>query len=269
LDGNVTIQLGNTLFKLHRSRLVMNSAWFASYFEDENTKQRQIHCIKMKGARAKDFEVLLDMMDDAIDYIYEPPPFSIVAAVLRAASTLSFDKYAAFAEKATTRMWPAALEELTPERIPHAAETVFLLRAHPITDCHAVLKRALYELVRAPNFGQGIDGLSIGMHDFMRIVMAHGQLSQLWRENAVAASNMFVCPQAAGDEGGGTEAAVSCVTRDPAKYAEVHTRLVHQSGVYEEYNSDVLCGLQALVDASWKAEGFCDACVDLRRRAWS
>ncbi|KAJ7922276.1 hypothetical protein B0H13DRAFT_1983271 [Mycena leptocephala] len=43
----------------------------------------------------------------------------------------------------------------------------------------------------------------------------------------------------------------------------------HGSGIADDYMFDPLCGLQALIDTDWAAEGYCEACVKLRREVWS
>jgi len=45
---------------------------------------------------------------------------------------------------------------------------------------------------------------------------------------------------------------------------------VHDSGLYDEYQFDPLCGLQALIDIKWdEEEGWCSDCVRARREAWT
>lgn len=73
LDGNVIIQIENTRFRLHRSRLVQQSEYFAEMFE---RKDRQIDpgpeivdgypLYLVSSVSAKDFAVLLHALDDAM-----------------------------------------------------------------------------------------------------------------------------------------------------------------------------------------------------------
>jgi hypothetical protein len=58
-----------------------------------------------------------------------------------------------------------------------------------------------------------------------------------------------------------------CTTTTPG-LTLAHMRLVHESGLMEEYAFDPMCGLQALIDAPWVEAGFCVGCVEMRRKVW-
>ncbi|KAH7883988.1 hypothetical protein F5I97DRAFT_1626888 [Phlebopus sp. FC_14] len=49
---------------------------------------------------------------------------------------------------------------------------------------------------------------------------------------------------------------------------EAWDRLVHESGVYDDYIFDPICGLQELVEIEWEKEGWCEECVRVRRAVW-
>lgn len=71
LDGSVLVQIKSVQFKLHRSRLNKLSRWFEEQFErDANDEQDDdelpIYYLDETGITVKDFEVLLDAMDDAM-----------------------------------------------------------------------------------------------------------------------------------------------------------------------------------------------------------
>src|SRR5882757_6410498 len=48
-------------------------------------------------------------------YYFTPPPFPVLAAILRAATALGFDTYRAFAVKLLENAWSSALTDLTTE----------------------------------------------------------------------------------------------------------------------------------------------------------
>lgn len=69
LDGNVLVQIGSTRFKLHRSRLARQSNWFRLVFE-QGEKARDLRggvlFLDQVDISLRDFEVLLDALDDAM-----------------------------------------------------------------------------------------------------------------------------------------------------------------------------------------------------------
>ncbi|KAI0266016.1 hypothetical protein BGY98DRAFT_898936, partial [Russula aff. rugulosa BPL654] len=77
------------------------------------------------------------------------PPMPFLAGVLRAAHALSFEAERKWAERILERMWPAKLDSLTTDPIPHAASALKLARTYNL---RGVQKRASYELLRMPAF---------------------------------------------------------------------------------------------------------------------
>lgn len=83
----------------------------------------------------------------------DPQPFSVLAAVLRAANKLEFTGQRRWAVKVLEDMWPRDLAAFRadPSPRPHAAESVLLAN-----ECNVprVRRRAFYELLRTTAFGQ-------------------------------------------------------------------------------------------------------------------
>ena len=136
----------------------------------------------------------------------------ILAGVLRAAQTLSFEAYRKWAERIMERMWPATLDALTTDSILHAAFALALARTCGL---RGVQKRASYELLRMSTFGQTIVAspaaqVQEGSHadadaemgmdelpraELLRLVHARKQLALTWAEVAGSAPTDFVCPR--------------------------------------------------------------------------
>jgi len=57
----------------------------------------------------KDFEVLLDAIENAITYHIEPPSFEYVASLLRVSTILDFPKFREFAIHCMDEAWPTEL----------------------------------------------------------------------------------------------------------------------------------------------------------------
>jgi hypothetical protein len=151
-----------------------------------------------------------------------------------------------------------------------------------------VQKRASYELLRIPTFGQSIvAGVAEGGRetdadedvgsgelvraDLIRLLHAREQLGLAWAEVAGKAPTDFACPRSTqtlmqSERGGGSSGncASANVDRVHARWAE----LVHTTGLYVQRMIDPLMGLQDLMEIPWKEEGFCKKCMAARRNAW-
>src|SRR5882762_7770874 len=67
--GNVLLQVGSTLFRLHDSNLACHSPIFADIFRNEPKHEVNgalLHCSILEWTEVKDFEVLLDAMENAV-----------------------------------------------------------------------------------------------------------------------------------------------------------------------------------------------------------
>jgi hypothetical protein len=233
-------------------------------------------------------------------FVYNMPTFRTVASILRASSLLSFDDFEQWALRYLEDMWSSDLNDLTRHRIPFATESIALTRscARP-----GILKRAMYELVRLEGFGQveadsdderdtdNEDNVELSGADFKALVKARERLTSLWLLTATSSKDFPDCsaPIAAGNtpdndlvpKQQNTNAVVNpadaprnlpaatCTSTNRTLSMQAHAKLVIDSGIYEEYHADPICGLQALMDAPWAAEGFCEVCVGMRRKAWT
>ena len=199
----------------------------------------------------------------------------ILAGVLRAARALSFDAQCKWAERIFERMWPATLDTLTTDAIPHAAVALALARTCGL---RGVQKRASYELLRMPTFGQTIFAAPAAEEDsradLLRLLHAREQLGLAWAEAAGTAPTDYVCPRGAeraGGGGGGSSSSSSSSSCASANVDHVHARwaeLVHTTGLYVQRMIDPLMGLQDLVEIAWRDEGFCRKCAAARTNAW-
>ncbi|KAI0262488.1 hypothetical protein BGY98DRAFT_1049955 [Russula aff. rugulosa BPL654] len=318
-DGSVIIQVKSTQFRLHQSMLQKQSALFAAAFEETRNLYPELEVRvderSLKGhdlpvynlddigeMTADDFATLLTVIEEPMKYADETPPMPVLAGVLCAAQTLSFEAYRKWAERILERMWPATLDALTNDPIPHAAFALALARTCGL---RGVQKRAGYELLRTSTFGQAIvaspaaqvqvrvqEGsradadAEMGLNELpraelLRLVHAREQLIFAWAEVAGRAPTDFVCPrgmltQVMPESGGGSSTTTSNAGRRSgcasASVDRVNTRwaeLVHTSEVYMYRMADPLMGLQDLINIPWREEGFCDKCVAARTKTWN
>ncbi|KAI9440079.1 hypothetical protein H4582DRAFT_1812363, partial [Lactarius indigo] len=277
-DGSVVVEAENTKFKLHQSMLKKNSAYFASLFQkkgmpsqggrayleveaDERSPNAHIPVYRISETTADDFAALLTVIEEPMYYTDDAPPMPILAGVLRAGRALSFDAQLKWAERVFERMWPSTLDALTDEVIPHASAALALARSHGI---HSVRKRASYELLRMPGFGQNSTDSGVLPHaDLLRLLHAREQLCLSWAEAAGKAPTESPCLRNTESDRG--SCAVTSGDRVHSRWAE----LVHASGVFAQRMIDPLMGLQDLVDIPWKDEGFCRKCVAARANEWA
>ncbi|KAF7979773.1 hypothetical protein HWV62_40800 [Athelia sp. TMB] len=276
LDGNIIIQVDNTRFRLHRSRLALQSEYFAELFDrkdgdiDPGPEIVDGHPLYVvSGVSADDFATMLRALDNAITYHFEPPGYSDVASILRVATTFSFTNFRTWAVRHLESIWSEDLENLSADRIPNAIETVRLGREY---DTPGALKRALYELLRTGGLGhsdvaQNHDGsrpVAVSPADTARLIHAREKLSEAWMHTVTSATREFSCPNA---PSAGTATTVACAS--PASKSASWSKFVYESGLLQDYMYDVLSGLKILLDHDWKGQdGFCDDCVQMRRDAW-
>lgn len=215
-----------------------------------------------------------------------------MASILRASSELAFSPYEEWAIQYLQNVWSPDLADLSISRISYATESIFLAKRFGIG---GVLKRAMYELVRREGFGQdeAEDGEGEGLSPTVMVALVRGRekLTSMWVLAAASPLKDFehctgvgplATPTATPVAAGSTEAPAHadpkltispCTTLSPSLAIQVHTKLVHTSGIFEEFHADPLCGLEALMDAPWgeggdDGGGFCEACVQKRRLVW-
>ncbi|KAG1761742.1 hypothetical protein EDD22DRAFT_779334 [Suillus occidentalis] len=260
LDGNTVLEVGGVLFRLHRSRLVDQSTFFAGLLNDQDVLMDDSVIVEsdehgtvyhLSNTTSTDLEALLQLDKDPMAYYFVPPAFQVLAAILRAATALGFNTYRAFAVKLLENAWSSSLTDLTAESKSNAVEVVVLARTCGI---ESVLKRAFYEMVRVSGYGLGdgeldsADGEEISRADERRLERMREHLISSWSQDCGAHG---LCP-------------AMCWKQDAWE------RRVHDSGLYDEYQFDPLCGLQALIDIKWdEEEGWCSDCVRVRREAWT
>lgn len=241
-------------------------------------------------------------------YAINPPPFRVLASLLRAAHDLSFKTILAFATHLLREMWSQDLSRLSssssPERRVHALETILLGQQCSMPE---VLKLAYYELLRAPAFGQDLSAYihaeseatgaapkmletdadeahappaRLATSDLVRLAAARDALQKEWLTlMRPPLPSAFPCPLAAllrgsgtGEGGGVSESSKDAAAREcaSAQKADVTgwTARLLQNGVFEVGFVDVFEGIRQLVEMEWSEMGYCVGCVSERRDAW-
>jgi hypothetical protein len=180
--------------------------------------------------------------------------------------------------------WSSSLTDLSTEKKPNAVEVVALARTCGV---ESVLKRAFYEMVRVSGYdlgdgeldsSDGAGSKEISRADERRLERMREHLISAWSQVAVRVDRSFICPDPSQGyciterccDGSGGLNDTDCYCPSMPMKRDAWERLVHDSGLYDEYQFDPLCGLQALIDIKWdEVEGWCESCVRARREAWT
>jgi hypothetical protein len=215
-------------------------------------------------------------------YIYEPPEFADLAAILRASLALSFDSLSIFAQHSLQDMWPNTLPSTKVGirgQPVNAEETIVLAYtcAQP-----KLFKRAFYELLRAPGLGQSADEefilngndetrrrKKVSPADLARLIKTREELCSQWARGAALPPDPkeFPCsynvtPLARTPEG---EACAQATLASVQHWREA----VFQSDIYSEFMNDPLAGLERLIAIPWEEKGFCKKCVNAWCTSWT
>ncbi|KAG1809987.1 uncharacterized protein HD556DRAFT_1522406 [Suillus plorans] len=278
------------LFKLHRSRLVSKSLFFAQLLENHDKDNFPNDDVRVeiddKGTvyhlgnttTADDFAALLKFDDNPTEYYFQPPSFLTLAPIICAATALRFETYRTWAARVLEQTWSSSLEDLTPEPKEDAAGVIILARSCGL---NGVVKRALYELARTRRISlydyNDVPGQSvlpqIGRADERCVGLMKELLVTTWSEVAVRIDTFPCRDQPFSNK----IRRVSLVERDwdsPDKCPPQTTQQVtwnervHDSGLYTKYLFDPVCGAQELINIPWKEESWCADCIRSRRAAW-
>lgn len=308
-EGSVVIEVGNIQFRLHKSRLEQHSEYFTSLFtlkqHGESKLDGTLPLYFVHLTSASDFEALLFALEDAM-YVYfftlfsslltasmdnstyhiQPPPFRTVSSILRASSALAFPKFRHWAIMYLENMWSDDLDDLrATSRLPDATEAVILGRNY---DVPSILKRAFYELLRSGGFAlkdeldpetkhhtdsknwkDDKSDILISRADLRRLIVVREKLTSAWILATASAPKFPECSlsEKHGSKEKGSSSPDGCSSASAKRSG--WTRVVHESGMFEKYLYDPICGLDALCDIPWmKQEHYCKECFSARRNAW-
>ncbi|GJE90615.1 hypothetical protein PsYK624_067590 [Phanerochaete sordida] len=293
LEDSAVVLVEDILLHLPRSRLVQMSEYFAKHLsrdnEDEQTSTSdQCPVVKVTGVSAEDLETLLGVCDDPSIFIQRQPPFKTLVAVFCTARTLRFRQIDALATSRLESLWPSDLHKLSPVRTPHAAETVAIARMYGLP---AVLKRAFYELLRSEGFAQkgvaaaAADGTpadgsrllgraKLSHADLVRLVTTREKLQMAWTLLVGTAPSPAAFPCMLQQTTDANTAYSTHSARERCEEAcrnsaQIWAEWVLDSGLYESWMYDPVCGLERLSVLDWENSGFCSACVMTRRQLWA
>ncbi|KAF5320517.1 hypothetical protein D9611_010722 [Ephemerocybe angulata] len=133
LDGSLLVQLAGERYKIHRSRIVRASGWFAEVletyavagkasrrrergaprvWEEEDEGGMVVVSLDGTGVRKGDWEALLEGMDEAVGWVHHPPPLKRVLGILRCAVVLRVGLFEAWGRRVLEEAFPDALDRM-------------------------------------------------------------------------------------------------------------------------------------------------------------
>jgi hypothetical protein len=202
-------------------------------------------------------------------YVFKPPAFSQLAAILRASQKLQFTSLEDFASRILLEMWSSDLDKLTAAHIKHASETIVLARECEIPE---LLKRAFYELVRKARLGEDEDAdtddpevarTQISRQDLARLIKTREELVSRWILTAGSPPEIL-CPLASVDPP--NDESARCLQARANNL--VNWQELVKKTLFEEFLYDPLIGLQRLGEIKWEELGYCEGCVKAWRDSW-
>lgn len=221
-------------------------------------------------------------------FAHSPPPFLALACLLRGAHALDCERIWEYASRVFTAMWPEDLSELstsTEEQQKYAKEALQSARECGLP---SVRKRAYYELVCTPGFGQiatddnaecvddgelqpGANALRYA--DLLRLVATRERLERAWCAVARAppAPSVVLCPlQSIPPDNLTPEQKIAIEKCQEARKqsGKWWTEQVVQAPLFQRGLLDPLSGLQELINIGWQELGFCAGCDGARKEFW-
>ncbi|KIK51490.1 hypothetical protein GYMLUDRAFT_394053 [Collybiopsis luxurians FD-317 M1] len=278
-DGEmIIVQVENTSFKLHDSRLAKESKWFREKLslkgsEDAiNSDGCKIYVVGQANlgivVTKRSFAALVDAMEDAIKYMLSEdsiPRHGVICDILYAATALGFTRYRAWAvSRLEKHYWSSDLKTLRTQ----PSWTVEICERAIVTsrECNvpSILKRALYELVRRPDYWKGgLDDPNEVLQSLeITLAGARLKLAQEWSSRA-----SLVIPTLAEDS-------LCCKYLEPAPhesaFGHAYTSYMHHGpkGLFRQYLFDPIAGLLALSKKQWETPQICKGCVKKAQAGW-
>lgn len=170
--------------------------------------------------------------------------------LLHVAHALGFDQFKTFAISYLENEWSDKLANFSREPMQYATDTIRLAQRLNI---NSVLKRAIYELLRADGFGQkmgffGATDSSLNTSELLQLVHAREQLVICWMRQAVLPPDASVC------HGPRDNQAYKRCAAFTGKAQTIYNVLVHDTNIFKQYRFDPIAGLKVLCDAPWVAD---------------
>ncbi|KAF8990868.1 hypothetical protein BDQ17DRAFT_1547060 [Cyathus striatus] len=263
--GGISIQIENCLYRPPVFWLTAYSARCNALLRSGKAKSgnrdrygNSIYKLDRTGIKKEEFEELIKL-----NFPDKPVPFSKIAKLLHASIKLDVSMFIDWGKTALPKMWPADFTDISATPLPGAHHAVFFAKRFLLPTVH---KRAMYELVRAPEFKQyGDDGKimsfkspdrgpGLSLSDYKCLVRVQRDLSAYWLPIAARPSLKLkerpTC-RSKSDK---------CAVMDSAKMDDIDRNVSKELGLLTKFKDDPVCGLYEIHKFRWDNQGFCDTC---------
>ncbi|PIL27986.1 hypothetical protein GSI_09930 [Ganoderma sinense ZZ0214-1] len=192
-DGNIVIQAGVKLFKLHASRLQRFCVYFKEMVDLDGGDAKRIEACPVhnvpQGATAEGFKAVLYVVEVPFETFTSKLTLPGIIAMLEAAHLLSCNSALHVAKRRLATVWdphpvPARPD---PENVIPYTSTIATIHRAGDYNLFSIEKRAFYELLSSENYWQAYfhtnrESIDLSAYDRERLLHARDVLGRWWRE---------------------------------------------------------------------------------------
>ncbi|KZV65393.1 hypothetical protein PENSPDRAFT_756509 [Peniophora sp. CONT] len=278
-DGSVVVQVGRTLFRLHKTLLSSQSSFFRELFADAYRPAEDFeafpgatlpfYVLSVEGLRVSDFEQLLEAADNSFRTFRDRSlGNNDYGAIARAAHALKFTDTHAWAADELHQIWPSdfASVAVAPEGYIKCAATA--LQIAKDANVPQICKGAFYELLRTKDFGQDDEDPLLSIATYNTLTRARQFCAAFWMTVLLKPPPQSTDCQAHEKNKGGES---SCAARGIAYSYPMWTATVEKERLHDHW-IDPVAGFDALRLLELENEdknGICDACFSSWKDAWT
>ncbi|KZV65392.1 hypothetical protein PENSPDRAFT_756508 [Peniophora sp. CONT] len=280
-DGSVVLQVGRTLFRLHKTLLSAQSSYFRDLFSDpyrpaedydaEAGATYPLYVLSVEGLRAFDVEQLLETMENPLTITRnkQQVTLNLLGAVARAAHILKFEGTHAWAAEELGNFWPTDLSRISPQAENCADDAIAALQLSTDSDIPGIRKSAFYELLRLPEFGQDEENVSPLRHaDYKTLTHARQYCMTIWMQVMTQPpSRSGGCKK---DDQGASGKKSTCAARSRSLRYPKWFSIIEKEDL-RKYWVDPIAGYDALLALDLPDEdkgGFCIDCTLYWEEKW-
>ncbi|KAI0314817.1 hypothetical protein OF83DRAFT_409971 [Amylostereum chailletii] len=255
--ATVGIICGRTVFKVDKQLLSQASPDLATAFLEpgfsavgEGFSVDPAYTVKVDGVS---FGHLMAILYHANDWMVTPPSFKVLASVLRVSLNLNFPRIRQWALKTIKAIWAPDTSAVILNPLSHADAVDAILFAR-LCNIPQIMKRALYEIVRSPQYDARIVYLqnALSSDDMFLALHLRSRLSDSWLSEMQAPPVQMLCTHCTFAPGA-----------SPKALSTFWTERVQKSGLLLEYRHDPISGIDAVVKSlNLAQEGLCARCFE-------
>ncbi|KZV72674.1 hypothetical protein PENSPDRAFT_683577 [Peniophora sp. CONT] len=279
-DGSVVLQVGRTLFRLHKTLLSVQSSFLRELFADVYRPAEEfeaasgvmlpLYVLSVEGLRVFDFERLLEVAEDPFPvFRADSHESDFLGAVARASHVLGFDNVHAWAADELHSIWPSDLDSISGERQGYTKDAAAALQIAKDANVPQIRKGALYELLRTENFGQDDENPMLPVATYNALTRARQLCATFWMDLLLKPPpRSKECQESERERPGGRS---RCATRRTGCSYPMWFAIVEKEKLRDHW-LDPVAGFDALEELEIPNEnnnGICVACSASWKELWA